>query len=59
MNHRRAINLNQPNNRKAVREANRKVPNPRTYTERKAWMDAYIAAGGEYEVVSKSEAQHA
>jgi hypothetical protein len=54
VSYRRAINLDKPSNRKAVQDANRKVPHPKTHAQRKAWMDAYIAAGGEYEVIDKS-----
>jgi len=51
--YRRAINLDKPSNRAAVRSANKAVPDPKTPVQKKQWMDAYIAAGGEYKEVKK------
>jgi hypothetical protein len=54
MSYRKAKNLNQPKNQKAVQEANKEVPVANTPELRKQWMDAYIAAGGEYKDINPS-----
>jgi len=59
MSNRRAIHLDKEKNKKAVAAANAAVAdrtggrpiNPDETELREAWMDAYIAAGGEYEEV--------
>jgi len=44
-----------PLNAKAVAQANQIQPNARNYSERKRWMDAYIAAGGAWECVDPAK----
>lgn len=51
-NARRAVNLHLDKNKRAVSAANRKVPRVDDGADRVAWMDAYIAAGGDYEEVA-------
>lgn len=62
--YRKAINLNDKKNKEAVQKANAAVAKetggrqltmgPEDADSRKKWMDAYIAAGGEYKVVKPS-----
>lgn len=54
MGYRKAINLNQPKNQKAVQEANEKIPIANTPELREQWMTAYIEASGEYEQIEPS-----
>jgi len=60
--YRKAINLDKPSNQEAVKKANAAIApktggkqltmGPEDADSRKKWMDAYIAAGGEYKVVN-------
>jgi hypothetical protein len=62
--YRKAINLDKPSNQEAVKKANSAIApetggrqltmGPEDADSRKKWMDAYIAAGGEYKVVKPS-----
>lgn len=62
--YRKAINLDKPSNQEAVKKANAAIApktggkqltmGPEDADSRKKWMDAYIAAGGEYKVVKPS-----
>lgn len=46
---RRPVKHNGKLHPKALAAANAAVPSPSTYSDRKRWMDAYIAAGGAWE----------
>jgi hypothetical protein len=62
--YRKAINLDKPSNQEALKKANAAIApetggrqltmGPEDADSRKKWMDAYIAAGGEYKVVKPS-----
>ncbi len=54
MSYRKAINLSQPKNQKAIQEVNKKIPIANTPELQEQWMTAYIEAGGEYEEIEPS-----